>query len=133
MEEASVAGESPDRSKQRESSAGTTSGSAGPVPEARNGTEPRDPRLAVARETPSGARGKPDTATRVLSVRGVTGGDAPQGAEDAAPADAEPGNTGDTPEGPAEASAAGVGAGSAGGAHDEAADTSAPGERADSA
>ncbi|CAM5643551.1 hypothetical protein SGLAM104S_07470 [Streptomyces glaucescens] len=35
MEEASVAGESPDRSKQRESSAEPTSGSAGPVPEAR--------------------------------------------------------------------------------------------------
>ncbi|MET9256584.1 D-alanyl-D-alanine carboxypeptidase [Streptomyces sp. NPDC003717] len=36
MEEASVAGESPDRSKQRESSDEPTSGSAGPVPEARN-------------------------------------------------------------------------------------------------
>jgi D-alanyl-D-alanine carboxypeptidase len=56
MEEASVAGESPDRSKQRESSAEPTSGSAGTVPEA------RDPRV-------SEARGGVDTATRVFSVR----------------------------------------------------------------
>ncbi|MEU2772121.1 D-alanyl-D-alanine carboxypeptidase [Streptomyces sp. NPDC007162] len=61
MEEASVAGESPDRSKQRESSAEPTSGSADSVPEA------RDPRLAVAaaKETAGGV----DTATRVFSVR----------------------------------------------------------------
>ncbi|MDC2959848.1 D-alanyl-D-alanine carboxypeptidase [Streptomyces gilvifuscus] len=58
MEEASVAGESPDRSKQRESSAEPTSGSAGPVPEART----------AADEEP-GTRGGVDTATRVLSVR----------------------------------------------------------------
>ncbi|MEU0739157.1 D-alanyl-D-alanine carboxypeptidase [Streptomyces sp. NPDC006134] len=55
MEEASVAGESPDKSKQRESSARPTSGSAGPVPEARTGSgetrEARDPRLAAARES----------------------------------------------------------------------------------
>ncbi|MEV5267293.1 D-alanyl-D-alanine carboxypeptidase [Streptomyces werraensis] len=63
MEEASVAGESPDRSKQRESSAEQTSGSAGPVP------EKQDPRLAVARgEGDSGSSRKADTATRVLSV-----------------------------------------------------------------
>ncbi|MDX2683041.1 D-alanyl-D-alanine carboxypeptidase [Streptomyces soliscabiei] len=55
MEEASVAGESPDRSKQRESSAEPTSGSAGAVP---------DPRVAAS--TP---RGGVDTATRVFSVR----------------------------------------------------------------
>jgi D-alanyl-D-alanine carboxypeptidase len=61
MEEASVAGESPDRSKQRESSAERTSGSAGSVPEA------RDPRLAVAREKDSS--GGVDTATKILSVR----------------------------------------------------------------
>ncbi|MFL4904956.1 D-alanyl-D-alanine carboxypeptidase [Streptomyces sp. MMS24-I2-30] len=61
MKEASVAGESPDRSKQRESSAEQTSGSGGAVPEA------RDPRVAVARE--SGSRGGVDTATKVLSVR----------------------------------------------------------------
>ncbi|MFJ9104589.1 D-alanyl-D-alanine carboxypeptidase [Streptomyces sp. NPDC102405] len=65
MEEASVAGESPDRSKQRESSAEPTSGSASPVPEARSST--RDPRLAVARESIS--LGGVDTATRVFSVR----------------------------------------------------------------
>ncbi|MGW7378697.1 D-alanyl-D-alanine carboxypeptidase [Streptomyces sp. NPDC054794] len=59
-----MAGESPDRSKQRESSAEPTSGSAGSVPEA------RDPRLAVARESDSG--GTTDTATKVLSVREVT-------------------------------------------------------------
>ncbi|MET8451411.1 D-alanyl-D-alanine carboxypeptidase [Streptomyces sp. NPDC005209] len=59
-----MAGESPDRSKQRESSAEPTSGSGGSVPEA------RDPRLAVARESNSG--GTTDTATKVLSVREVT-------------------------------------------------------------
>ncbi|WP_445280498.1 D-alanyl-D-alanine carboxypeptidase [Streptomyces sp. DSM 118148] len=61
MEEASVAGESPDRSKQRESSAEPTSGSAGSVPEA------RDPRLTVSREKDSSAA--VDTATKILSVR----------------------------------------------------------------
>ncbi|MFI5794051.1 D-alanyl-D-alanine carboxypeptidase [Streptomyces sp. NPDC051677] len=50
-----MAGESPDRSKQRESSAEPTSGSAGAVP---------DPRVAAS--TP---RGGVDTATRVFSVR----------------------------------------------------------------
>ncbi|MFF4032142.1 D-alanyl-D-alanine carboxypeptidase [Streptomyces sviceus] len=65
MEEASVAGESPDRSKQRESSAEPTSGSASPVPEARSSAP--DPRLAVARESIS--LGGVDTATRVFSVR----------------------------------------------------------------
>ncbi|MEU4147270.1 D-alanyl-D-alanine carboxypeptidase [Streptomyces parvulus] len=81
MEEASVAGESPDRSKQRESSEEPTSGSAGPVPEARTeASERRDPRLAVTREDAKssasagsdgseGPRGGVDTATRVLSVR----------------------------------------------------------------
>ncbi|MBL3669356.1 D-alanyl-D-alanine carboxypeptidase [Streptomyces sp. M2CJ-2] len=80
-----MAGESPDRSKQRESSAEPTPGSAGPVPEARNETagsaEKRDPRLTVSRDavspsTPSessasaeGSTGGVDTATRVLSVR----------------------------------------------------------------
>ncbi|WP_435844871.1 D-alanyl-D-alanine carboxypeptidase [Streptomyces coeruleorubidus] len=70
-EEASVAGESPDRSKQRESSAEPTSGSASPVPEARSEAAPkRDPRLAVARDTERSAkRGGTDTATRVLSTR----------------------------------------------------------------
>ncbi|MFG2791436.1 D-alanyl-D-alanine carboxypeptidase [Streptomyces sp. NPDC048419] len=76
MEEASVAGESPDRSKKRESSAEATSGSTGPVPEARS--EARDPRLAVAREAEAsggsasgkaGSSGGVDTATKVFSVR----------------------------------------------------------------
>jgi serine-type D-Ala-D-Ala carboxypeptidase (penicillin-binding protein 5/6) len=65
VEEASVAGESPDRSKQRESSAEPTSGSAGTVP------EPRDPRLAVAAEDDKETAGGVDTATRVFSVRDV--------------------------------------------------------------
>ena len=82
-----MAGESPDRSKQRESSEEPTSGSAGPVPEARTGTsEARDPRLPVAREgredtehsagprpsassVTAGSGGGVDTATRVPSVR----------------------------------------------------------------
>ncbi|KKD04086.1 D-alanyl-D-alanine carboxypeptidase [Streptomyces sp. WM6386] len=65
-----MAGESPDRSKQRESSAEPTSGSASPVPEARG--EVRDPRLAVARDSePPAARGGVDTATRVFSARDV--------------------------------------------------------------
>ncbi|MFF8016353.1 D-alanyl-D-alanine carboxypeptidase [Streptomyces sp. NPDC007929] len=64
-----MAGESPDRSKQRESSARETSGSASPVPEARSESA-ADPRLAVARDTErSLARGGADTATRVLSTR----------------------------------------------------------------
>ncbi|MFI6562776.1 D-alanyl-D-alanine carboxypeptidase [Streptomyces sp. NPDC050534] len=71
-----MAGESPDRSKKRESSAEATSGSTGPVPEAR--TEARDPRLAVARDAEAsggpasgkaGASGGVDTATKVFSVR----------------------------------------------------------------
>lgn len=69
-----MAGESPDRSKQRESSAEPTSGSAVPVPESRPEPEATtrpaqgpggDPRLAMARESSSG--GGVDTATRVLS------------------------------------------------------------------
>ncbi|RSS18700.1 MULTISPECIES: D-alanyl-D-alanine carboxypeptidase [unclassified Streptomyces] len=111
MEEASVAGESPDRSKQHESSEEPTSGSAGPVPEARTGaSESRDPRLAVAREDAkssasagsgesagaAGSRGGVDTATRVLSVRDARDGDGDEAeAEDAADADAsEDGGTG---------------------------------------
>jgi D-alanyl-D-alanine carboxypeptidase len=95
MEEASVAGESPDRSKQRESSAEPTSGSAGPVPEARNSTGKRDPRLAVAREaTPAEGRANVDTATRVLSVReaaedGAEAGGTPSGERDGSAAEAD--------------------------------------------
>ncbi|AGF64128.1 D-alanyl-D-alanine carboxypeptidase [Streptomyces hygroscopicus subsp. jinggangensis TL01] len=67
-----MAGESPDRSKQRESSAEPTSGSAGSVPEA------RDPRLGVARErkSPGG-----DTATKVLTVRPETPAEREQSAD----------------------------------------------------
>ncbi|MFD5837585.1 D-alanyl-D-alanine carboxypeptidase [Streptomyces collinus] len=73
-----MAGESPDRSKQRESSARETSGSASPVPEARS--EVADPRLAVARDPErSAARGGADTATRVLSTRTA---EEPENAED---------------------------------------------------
>ncbi|GGR61932.1 MULTISPECIES: D-alanyl-D-alanine carboxypeptidase [Streptomyces] len=87
MEEASVAGESPDRSKQRESSAEPTSQSAGSVPET------RDPRLTVAREEDSPAGGT-DTATKVLTVRPGTpaeretpaGPEEPSGAEESVPA-----------------------------------------------
>lgn len=95
MEEASVAGESPDSSKQRESSEEPTSGSAGPVPEARTeASERRDPRLAVAREDAKRSAGSAgsgsggiDTATRVLSVR-ETGPEAEaSGEDDAAGAD----------------------------------------------
>ncbi|MFD4952466.1 D-alanyl-D-alanine carboxypeptidase [Streptomyces sp. NPDC058451] len=71
-----MAGESPDRSKQRESSARTTSGSADSVPESRN--EAGDPRLALTGESDeagasggSEGHGGVDTATRVLSVRDV--------------------------------------------------------------
>ncbi|MEV0735360.1 D-alanyl-D-alanine carboxypeptidase [Streptomyces sp. NPDC050549] len=73
MEEASVAGESPDRSKQRESSAEPTPGSASPVPEARS---ERDPRMAVAREatSTSSQRGGVDTATKVFSIRELRAG-----------------------------------------------------------
>ncbi|CAL9299009.1 D-alanyl-D-alanine carboxypeptidase [Streptomyces sp. SudanB91_2054] len=104
MEEASVAGESPDRSKQHESSEEPTSGSAGPVPEARTGTsESRDPRLAVAREDATssasagsgesagaaGSRGGVDTATRVLSVRDARAGDEAEAEAEAEAADAD--------------------------------------------
>ncbi|WP_369194546.1 D-alanyl-D-alanine carboxypeptidase [Streptomyces djakartensis] len=86
-----MAGESPDRSKQRESSAEPTSGSAGPVPGARS--ESADPRLAVARDaksskTSSAGRGGVDTATRVLSV--PTDGDAKAAPAEAERADADP-------------------------------------------
>ncbi|MFE9597490.1 D-alanyl-D-alanine carboxypeptidase [Streptomyces hokutonensis] len=78
MEEASVAGESPDRSKQRESSAEPTPGSASPVPEARS---ERDPRLAVAREatSTSSQRGGVDTATKIFSIRELRAGAAEDG------------------------------------------------------
>lgn len=104
-----MAGESPDRSKQRESSAEQTSGSAGPVP------EKQDPRLAVARGTESSASEKrasgegrgssADTATRVLSVREESV-DAKKSAEDsdatdtAAPEDADESSAAEAPQAP---------------------------------
>ncbi|WP_436845557.1 D-alanyl-D-alanine carboxypeptidase [Streptomyces canus] len=97
MEEASVAGESPDRSKQRESSAEPTSGSASPVPEARSSA--RDPRLAVARESIS--LGGVDTATRVFSVR-----DLPQTPEKPAESPAEAATDGSDTGRPDDASSA---------------------------
>ncbi|MEU4487595.1 D-alanyl-D-alanine carboxypeptidase [Streptomyces purpurascens] len=103
-----MAGESPDRSKKRESSAQRTSGSASPVPEARSeaSAEARDPRLAVARDAEkSSARGGVDTATRVFSVR--TSDDPtdtpPEASGPKEPADA----TGDAAEGDGDAGAAG--------------------------
>ncbi|MGC9494916.1 D-alanyl-D-alanine carboxypeptidase [Streptomyces sp. WG7] len=95
-----MAGESPDRSKQCESSEEPTSGSVGPVPEARTeASETRDPRLAVAREDAkssassastgsAGSRGSVDTATRVLSVR-ETEAEAAAGPESPAEDEAE--------------------------------------------
>lgn len=73
-----MAGESPDRSKQRESSAEPTPGSASPVPEARS---ERDPRLAVAREATatSPQRGGVDTATKIFSIRELRPGAAEDG------------------------------------------------------
>ncbi|WP_369189642.1 D-alanyl-D-alanine carboxypeptidase [Streptomyces sp. R08] len=100
MEEASVAGESPDRSKQRESSAEPTPGSASPVPEARG---ERDPRLAVARDdatsptsSPSSAdrRGGVDTATKVFSIKDLRT-DTDSGSGDSADS-----GSAETPEGP---------------------------------
>ncbi|MGW3864038.1 phosphopantetheine-binding protein, partial [Streptomyces sp. NPDC005047] len=97
-----MAGESPDRSKQRESSEEPTSGSAGPVPEARTeASERRDPRLAVSREDAKSAasagsdgaerpRGGVDTATRVLSVRETETETAPDEAEETGSAEEAP-------------------------------------------
>ncbi|MER6284505.1 D-alanyl-D-alanine carboxypeptidase [Streptomyces sviceus] len=91
MEEASVAGESPDRSKQRESSAEPTSGSASPVPEARSSAP--DPRLAVARESIS--LGGLDTATKIFSVR-----DLPKAPESPAEAGTDGSGTGEPEDAP---------------------------------
>ncbi|MFJ8807426.1 D-alanyl-D-alanine carboxypeptidase [Streptomyces sp. NPDC102490] len=105
MEEASVAGEFPDRSKQRESSEEPTSGSAGPVPEARTeASERSDPRLPVAREDAkrSAGSGGVETATRVLSVReaeaGASGGDDGAGSAEAADTSSDPSGAPETAE-----------------------------------
>ncbi|MBD0844306.1 D-alanyl-D-alanine carboxypeptidase [Streptomyces sp. TRM68416] len=104
-----MAGESPDRSKQRESSAEPTSGSAGPVPEAR--AEKNDPRLVMA-------RGGVDTATRILSASDLaearranataepraaaepTGAEGPEDAEEATADTEDPRNSEQRPEAP---------------------------------
>ncbi|MFE3036063.1 D-alanyl-D-alanine carboxypeptidase [Streptomyces canus] len=86
-----MAGESPDRSKQRESSAEPTSGSASPVPGARSSAP--DPRLAVARESISLRR--LDTATRVFSVR-----DLPKAPENPAEAGTDGSGTGEPEDAP---------------------------------
>ncbi|MGQ4383114.1 serine hydrolase [Streptomyces sp. SAS_270] len=110
MEEASVAGESPDRSKQHESSTssaeptpGTPAAVPGPTrPTASASTSaPADPRLAVARETAPASRverSEPlqaDRATAVFSTRavaarasGAEGSDSASGAEGSTGADA---------------------------------------------
>ncbi|MFI6206984.1 D-alanyl-D-alanine carboxypeptidase [Streptomyces sp. NPDC051041] len=131
MEEASVAGESPDSSKQRESSAQPTSGSAGPVPEARteeSGTaERRDPRLAVARETATTTHGGVDTATRVLSVREV----APEAGEDEDARDAgADGGAEDTGSGSGRAEGSGSPGSGASGASGDREETARGGEKA---
>ncbi|MFE6158619.1 D-alanyl-D-alanine carboxypeptidase [Streptomyces sp. NPDC056486] len=68
-EEASVAGETPDRSKQRKSS-GKPTGAEPSVPAPT--PEERDPRLAVAREVPAAREERADTATAVFSTKAVS-------------------------------------------------------------
>ncbi|MFI7403476.1 D-alanyl-D-alanine carboxypeptidase [Streptomyces sp. NPDC049541] len=112
MEEASVAGESPDRSKQRESSAEPTSGNTGPVPE-----PARDPRLSVSREPDSTdtseAHGGVDTATRVFSVRDLKTAVEKAGETAAEESTAEQPETAEAGAGAAEAGAGGMAAGAA--------------------
>ena len=102
-----MAGESPDRSKQHESSGEPTPGSASPVPEARG---ERDPRLAVAREatTPAataaqggGGGGGVDTATKVFSIRDLRAAEAEAGGSGEADGSGEAGGSAEAG-GPAE-------------------------------
>lgn len=129
-----MAGESPDRSKQRESSAEPTSGSASTVPEAReprDSREVRDPRVAVAREAePSASRGGVDTATRVFSVRDLKTAESEQpeasaepeeGEEPAGTEDGDEATASETAEDATEAPEGGTGA-------DDAGDTEEPAE-----
>ncbi|MFE0732538.1 D-alanyl-D-alanine carboxypeptidase [Streptomyces antibioticus] len=128
-----MAGESPDRSKQRESSAEPTSGNGGTVPESR---EPRDPRLAVARDGDA-PRGGVDTATRVFAVReleterdagaaaGVAAVDLTGGsADDSAGSEGKPsgGRHEETADGPSEGSVGGSGEGPGRGSADDVTD-----------
>ncbi|MFJ9906820.1 D-alanyl-D-alanine carboxypeptidase [Streptomyces sp. NPDC101152] len=117
MEEASVAGESPDRSKQRESSAEPTSGSAVPVPET---PHPKpDPRLTTT-------RGGVDTATRAISTQSLRPRpqhrpDPSDSVRETTPDDAITGAEGETAEDVADGSGAEAGARTAAGATDGAA------------
>ncbi|WP_328937896.1 D-alanyl-D-alanine carboxypeptidase [Streptomyces tauricus] len=104
-----MAGESPDRSKQHESSAEPTSGSKVPVP---------DPRLAVAREAVTAAA-RVDTATAVFSTKRsaeAAGSAGPEGAEEKAvpAAGSSQGSDGSAePESSAEGAGKGAGGGDA--------------------
>ncbi|GHA39627.1 hypothetical protein GCM10010372_44600 [Streptomyces tauricus] len=104
-----MAGESPDRSKQHESSAEPTSGSKVPVP---------DPRLAVAREAVTAAA-RVDTATAVFSTKRsaeAAGSAGPEGTEEKAvpAAGSSQGSDGSAePESPAEGAGKGTGGGDA--------------------
>ncbi|WP_328494731.1 D-alanyl-D-alanine carboxypeptidase [Streptomyces sp. NBC_00414] len=102
-----MAGESPDRSKQHESSAEPTSGSKVPVP---------DPRLAVAREAVTAAA-RVDTATAVFSTKrsaGPAGSKGSAGAEETAEPAAGSSQGSDGSAEP-ESSAGGAGKGAGGG------------------
>ncbi|MFE0173836.1 D-alanyl-D-alanine carboxypeptidase [Streptomyces sp. NPDC059002] len=91
-EEASVAGETPDRSKQRKSSGNPTAADSAPVP------EERDPRLAMTRETP---QAREDTATAVFSTKTVNGAKAPEASEEPEASDVpEAPEASDAPEAP---------------------------------
>ncbi|MFF1643035.1 D-alanyl-D-alanine carboxypeptidase [Streptomyces sp. NPDC058246] len=88
MEEASVAGESPDRSKQHESSASSaepTPGAPASVPSPTRGAAssstpaPADPRLAVARERAATVR--VDQATAVFSTKALAATESGESAE----------------------------------------------------
>ncbi|MEU3279870.1 D-alanyl-D-alanine carboxypeptidase [Streptomyces antibioticus] len=130
-----MAGESPDRSKQRESSAEPTSGSAGTVPESR---EPRDPRLAVARDGDA-PRGGVDTATRVFAVReleierdagaatGVATGDVTGGSADGSEEEPSGSRAEESADGPSEGAVGGSGEGPSRGSADGATGGSAEG------
>ncbi len=124
-----MAGESPDRSKQRESSAEPTSGSAGPVPGARSeARDARDPRLALAGEPGTGdaseGRGGVDTATRVLSVRDLKTAEDSGAAESSG--DAEP--SGDAGESAGAGDSGASGGGSAGSSGERAEGVGAAGD-----
>ncbi|MEU3553494.1 D-alanyl-D-alanine carboxypeptidase [Streptomyces fragilis] len=133
MEEAQVAGESPDRSKQRESSAGVTPGTGEPVAETAAASAAADPRAAFARtavaDPPSGSdadeAGEPDEASDAAGAGGLSGGsvegdgsstavDGPEGAQEALERPEGPGAAGTSSEGltePSDADASSLGAG----------------------